>query len=162
QQLEGTKLINGYGPTEGTTFSCCHSIGSEDLRYRSISIGEPIANSRVYILDELLAPVPPGLVGELHVAGDGLARGYLRRPDLTAEWFMADPFSEEGGARLYRTGDLCRYRANGNIEFIGRKDNQIKLRGFRIELGEIESALAHHAGVEQVAVLARQDGVGGM
>ncbi len=154
---EGNRLINGYGPTEGTTFACCHGLGSVEEVGDSVLIGRPIANTRVYLLDERMNAVPVGVVGEIYIGGDGLAREYVNRPDLTAERFVPDAFSKSGGERLYRTGDLVRYRADGNIEFIGRKDQQVKVRGFRIELGEIESVLEEHESVEQ-AVVVREDG----
>ena len=142
EQLPQTQLLNGYGPTENTTFTCCYTIPAElDDSVSSIPIGPPIANTQVYILDEQMEPVPLGVAGELYIAGDGLARGYVARPELTAEKFVPHPFSEKGGERLYRTGDLTRWLANGAIEFLGRRDRQVKLRGFRIELGEVEAAL---------------------
>ncbi|HWN42454.1 MAG TPA: non-ribosomal peptide synthetase, partial [Thermoanaerobaculia bacterium] len=155
--LPGTTLVNGYGPTEGTTFTCCHRIGVDSARGGSVPIGRPISNTRVYLLDAELCPVPVGVVGQLYAAGDGLARGYAGRPDLTAERFVPDPVSGEAGARLYATGDLARWLASGEIEFLGRADNQVKLRGFRIELGEIETALTAHPEVETAVVLARED-----
>ncbi len=154
-------LINGYGPTENTTFTTCHSITHTDSRQTSIPIGKPVANTQVYILDETMQPVPVGVVGELYAGGDGLARGYLNRAGLTAERFVPNPFSEQPGARLYRTGDLVRYRADGNIEFVGRQDQQVKIRGFRIELGEIEAVLSQHSTVQQAMVTAREDAAQG-
>ncbi|MFZ0887838.1 MAG: amino acid adenylation domain-containing protein [Candidatus Binataceae bacterium] len=157
RELADGRLINGYGPTESTTFACCYSVPPQSYHERPVPIGKPIANTQVYILDGYLQPVPIGVVGELHIGGDGLARGYLNRPELTAEKFIAHPFSAEPGARLYKTGDLARYLPDGNIEFLGRIDHQVKIRGFRIELGEIEAALGLHHGVGQCVVVARED-----
>ncbi|HEY0172389.1 MAG TPA: amino acid adenylation domain-containing protein [Pyrinomonadaceae bacterium] len=151
------KLINGYGPTEGTTFTCCHTLTEAPPAGLSVPIGRPIANTRVYVLDARLRPVPVGTTGELFVGGDGVARGYLGRPALTAERFIPDPFSGGPGARLYRTGDLVRYLPDGLIEFAGRGDFQVKVRGFRIEPGEIESALNSHTGVGEAVVAAHGD-----
>jgi amino acid adenylation domain-containing protein len=151
------RLINGYGPTENTTFTCCCVI---DEFNGSVPIGRPIAGTQVFILDENLELVPPGFTGELYTGGDGLARGYHGRASLTAERFIPHPFSTEPGARLYRTGDLVRYRADGNIEFIGRADEQVKVRGYRIELGEVETAIARAPEVQQVVVIARDYGNG--
>lgn len=149
------ELINGYGPTESTTFACTYSIPRNlDSHLSSIPIGRPIANTRVLILDEWRRLVPAGLPGELYIGGPGLARGYLNRLELTAERFIPDPF--QPGERLYRTGDLCRFQPDGIIEFLGRRDYQVKIRGFRIELGEIEAALANHSDVRQCAVEARE------
>jgi amino acid adenylation domain-containing protein len=144
------RLINGYGPTENTTFTCCHEISADSLS-TSVPIGRPIANTQVYILDALLQPVPIGIPGELYIGGDGLARGYLKLPKLTAEKFIPNPFP--GSAKLYKTGDLARYQPNGNIEFLGRIDNQVKIRGFRLELGEIEAALIQYPGLREVVVI---------
>jgi len=153
------QLINGYGPTENTTFTCCHPINSCSP-HTSIPIGRPIANTTTYILDSNLQPVPIGAPGELYAGGDGLARGYLNRPDLTAERFIPNPFSDDLNAKLYKTGDLVRYLEDGKIEFLGRIDNQVKIRGFRIELGEIESAIAQHPQVRDTTVLVREDRLG--
>ncbi|HEU5229109.1 MAG TPA: amino acid adenylation domain-containing protein, partial [Ktedonobacteraceae bacterium] len=148
-------LINGYGPTENTTFTCCHPMTEEEQVGSSVSIGRPIANTQVYLLDAHLQPVPIGIPGELYIGGDGLARGYLYRPGLTAEKFVPSPFSN--GGRLYKTGDLARYRADGTIEFMGRIDYQVKISGFRIELGEIETMLSQHAAVRETVVIVRED-----
>ncbi|HVF49520.1 MAG TPA: amino acid adenylation domain-containing protein [Pyrinomonadaceae bacterium] len=153
----GCTLINGYGPTENTTFTSCHEMRGGERVVKSVPIGRPIANTRVYVLDRRMQPVPRGVVGELYVGGAGVARGYLRRPELTAERFVPDPFGEAAGGRLYRTGDLVRHQRNGDLEFIGRVDEQVKVRGFRIELGEIEAALGSHAGVRECVVVARED-----
>jgi amino acid adenylation domain-containing protein len=162
--LPGCRLINGYGPTEGTTFTCCHDIHREDTQGASIPIGRPIANTQVYLLDAENEPVAVGETGELCIAGDGLARGYWKQPELTAEKFVAHPFRGEAGtdvsARIYKSGDRARYRQDGTIEFLGRIDNQVKVRGHRIELGEIETALMQHASVQSAVVMARQDGPG--
>jgi amino acid adenylation domain-containing protein len=156
--LPDTQIINGYGPTESTTFACCYRITARfDESINSIPIGRPIANTQVYLLDSHLSPVPIGVPGELYIGGDGLARSYLNLPDLTAENFIPHPFGDESGARLYKTGDLARYLSDGNIEFLGRIDYQVKIRGFRIELGEIESVLGQHPGVRKTVVLAREN-----
>src|SRR6185295_15321600 len=143
------RLLHVYGPTETTTFASWHLVTPSVSESRTVPIGRPIANAQIYVLDRWLQLVPTGVAGELYVGGDGLARGYLNRPELTAERFIPNPFGQTEGERLYRTGDLARYLPDGNIEFIGRVDNQIKLRGFRIELGEIEAALSRHSSVEQ-------------
>ncbi|MEO7331750.1 MAG: amino acid adenylation domain-containing protein, partial [Minicystis sp.] len=162
--LPGVSIINGYGPTEGTTFTCCHPITMADLG-SSIPIGRPIANTVVFVLDPSRNLVPVGVPGELYIGGDGLAIGYLKRPDLTAERFVADPFSGDSGdsgdpgARLYRTGDLVRRVQNGAIEYLGRIDQQVKIRGHRIEPGEIEAVLLTHPGVKEVVVVPRAYGL---
>ena len=151
------RLVNGYGPTETTTFAVTHCVERVAEGARSIPIGRPIAHTRVYLLDPGLQPVPIGVSGELYIGGDGVARGYLNRPDLTAERFLRDPFVAADDARIYKTGDLCRWLADGTIEFLGRNDFQVKIRGFRIELGEIEARLAACEGVREAVVLARSD-----
>lgn len=150
-------LVNHYGPTEDTVVSTCAVVDVESQDGKSPPIGKPIANAQTYVVDGRLQPVPIGVPGELLVGGAGLARGYLRRPELTAEKFIANPFGRDPGARLYKTGDLVRYSSTGAIEFLGRNDDQLKIRGFRIELGEIESALAGHPAVQAAVVLARED-----
>ncbi|MEP6706031.1 MAG: amino acid adenylation domain-containing protein [Pyrinomonadaceae bacterium] len=157
QHAPATRLINEYGPTETVVGCCVYEVGPDDPSSGGTPIGRPIANTRLYVLDEMLEPVAIGAPGELYVGGDGVARGYLNRPELTAERFIPDPFSEEPGARLYKTGDLVRYRDDGNIEFLGRLDDQVKIRGYRIELGEIESALIQHQNVRDCVAVARED-----
>jgi amino acid adenylation domain-containing protein len=153
-QLPGIKKVYDlYGPSEATTYSTC----TLRLPDGPASIGRPIANTQVYLLDTDRRPVPVGVTGELYIAGDGLARGYLNRPKLTAEKFLPNPFSDQPGARFYRTGDLARYLPDGNIEFLGRIDDQVKIRGYRIELGEIEAVLRRHPNVKDAAVIVRQD-----
>jgi len=151
-------LLNGYGPTESTTFACTYQIENADPR--GIPIGRPIANTEAYVLDRDLQPVPVGVDGQLYIGGPGLARGYLNDADLTNRKFIAHPFSPDAQARLYATGDLARCRVDGTIEFVGRADNQVKIRGFRIETGEIEVALRRQAGVRDVAVIVRKDAAG--
>ncbi|MCL4176655.1 MAG: amino acid adenylation domain-containing protein [Verrucomicrobia bacterium] len=158
--LPECRLINGYGPTENTTFTCCHPITNASVDQRSIPIGRPIANTQVYLLDQHLQPVPVGVPGELYTGGDGLARGYLNQPELTAENFVADPFANDSSARLYKTGDLARWLPDGNIEFLGRLDAQVKIRGNRVELSEIETVLTRHPAVRECVVVARKDRFG--
>ena len=158
KRLPNTQIINGYGPTETTTFACCHHIPAQiEESTTSIPIGWPISNTQIHILDDRLLPVPSGVQGELHIAGVGLARGYLNRPDQTAEKFIPNPFSQDPGARLYKSGDIARYLPDGNIEFLGRADQQVKIRGYRIELGEVEAAIGQHPAVQEVVALARED-----
>jgi amino acid adenylation domain-containing protein len=161
ESLGGTcEVLNHYGPTETTVGSLTLRLAEYDWRTSSaasIPIGRPIANTRVYILDALLQPVPAGVIGELYIAGDGVTAGYLNQPDRTDERFVRDPFDINPNSRMYRTGDLARFLPGGNVEFLGRGDDQVKIRGFRIELGEIESVLAKRPGVKQVVVLARED-----
>jgi acyl-coenzyme A synthetase/AMP-(fatty) acid ligase/aryl carrier-like protein len=146
-------LINGYGPTESTVFAVCYTATRESVTHQSIPIGFPIANTSAFILDSALEPVAIGAIGELYLGGDGLARGYLNNPELTAEKFIAAPSS---GGRLYRTGDLARFRSDGAIEFLGRIDAQLKISGYRIEPGEIVFALRQHPGVCDAAVVCEQ------
>ena len=154
-----TSVFNAYGPTEctvcATAWAC--PAGPDSA---TVPIGRPIANTQIYILDARGDPAPIGVGGELYIGGAGVARGYLNRPDLTAERFVADPFSTEPGARMYKTGDLGRWTADGIIEYLGRNDFQVKIRGFRVELGEIEARLAECEGVSEVNVVAREDSPG--
>ena len=162
QELPHIHLINGYGPTENTTFTCCHSITLESLKNGSVPIGRPITNTRIYILDVNLKPVPVGVTGELYAAGDGLALGYLNSPELTVEKFLEFAVSPNKNERLYRTGDLARFRsheADGTVEFLGRADTQVKIRGYRIELAEIENALERSPLVRSAVVAVRTDWV---
>lgn len=147
-------LWNMYGPTETTVWSTVHHITRiQDF----VSIGHPIRNTSIYILDAADQPTPIGVPGELTIGGDGLARGYFERPELTAQKFVPDPFADQPGARMYRTGDIARYRSDGSLQFYGRSDHQVKIRGFRIELGEIETVLARHPAVQQTVVMVRED-----
>src|SRR6185369_8575488 len=149
------RVTNLYGPTETTIDATGYAVSGDETGTH-IPIGRPLPNYRVYVLDSGLEAVAAGVVGELYIAGRGVARGYLGRFGLTAERFVADPYGEPG-SRMYRSGDLARWRADGVLEFLGRADSQIKLRGFRIEPGEIEAALRRRAGVAQAVVVARQD-----
>lgn len=151
-------LINHYGPTENTVVTTCALVEVDAGDGKAPPIGKPIANTQVYLLDAGLRPVPLGAPGEIYIGGDGLARGYHRRPELTAERFVPNPFRSEPGDRLYKTGDLARYLPTGSIEFLGRNDDQVKIRGNRVELGEIEAVLARHPGVRTAVVLARENG----
>jgi amino acid adenylation domain-containing protein len=151
-------LVNGYGPTENTTFTCCHRMHAPQDVGHGVSIGRPIANTRIYILDAHMSPVPIGVPGELWIGGDGLSVGYLGRPDETAERFVSSPL--DPGGILYRTGDRARFRPDGNVEFLGRMDRQLKVRGFRIEPGELESALQAHPEVRQTVVVPHTDAHG--
>jgi amino acid adenylation domain-containing protein len=158
--LSSVRLINAYGPTEATITATAFETASRrgtDARLHRVPIGRPLANREIYILDRHCNPVTIGVPGELHIGGRSLARGYMNRPDLTAEKFIPNPFSSTVGARMYKTGDLARHLPDGNIEYIGRTDHQVKIRGFRIELGEIEAALARHTSVRQAIVSAHQD-----
>src|SRR6185369_1499963 len=167
------RLINEYGPTETVVGCCVYEVPPGTSPSGALPIGRPIANTQLYILDAHMQPAPLGVPGELYIGGAGLARGYLGRPDLTAERFVPNPFlKDEGGTMkdeagsfilhpssfiLYKTGDLVRYRLDGGVEFLGRIDHQVKVRGFRVELGEIEAVLAQHPAVRECAVLARED-----
>nr|UXB94859.1 non ribosomal peptide synthetase [Pseudomonas syringae] len=147
----GFAVINNYGPTETTVVATSGAV----LPGGALDIGRPVANTRVYVLDEQLHPVPVGAIGELYIGGEGVARGYLNRPHMTEERFVADPFSEKAQARMYRSGDLVRWNADGTLDYLGRNDDQVKIRGMRIELGEIEAALAGQTEVNDAVVLVR-------
>ena len=150
-------LINGYGPTETTTFAATYTIKGLAPNAQSIPIGRPIANTRIYILDRRRKPVPVSMAGEIYIGGPGVARGYLNQPGLTEERFVPDPFSTTPDTKLYRTGDLGRWRPDGNIEFLGRNDFQVKIRGFRVEPTEVEALIQKRPGVKQAAVVVRED-----
>ncbi|MET1070520.1 MAG: amino acid adenylation domain-containing protein [Pseudomonas prosekii] len=157
-QLPATQLHNLYGPTEAAVdVTAWHCAGPSSQVPDNTPIGKPIANTRIYLLDAHQQPVPLGVIGELYIGGVQVARGYLNRAQLNAERFLQDPFSDDPNARLYRTGDVARYRADGNIEYLGRNDDQVKIRGLRIELGEIQARLAQCSGVQEAVVLARED-----
>jgi len=158
--VPGCELVNGYGPTETTTFAACHSIRTIGPDSESVPLGRPIANTTIWILDEDGRCVPMGQPGEIAIGGDGVARGYLNRPELTREKFGPDPFSAEKGMRLYRTGDRGRIRPDGALEFLGRMDGQLKVSGRRVEPEEIEAAIEKHPAVAQAVVAARADGNG--
>jgi amino acid adenylation domain-containing protein len=152
----GLELWNGYGPSETTIYSTRARVRDAER----IVIGRPVANTTLYVLDEAMQPVPVGVPGELWIGGIGLARGYRGRPDLTAERFVRNPFDSRGDARIYRTGDVVRYLPDGDVEYIGRADHQVKVRGFRIELGEVEAGLRRHQGIRDAVVVAREDDTG--
>src|SRR5688572_18712210 len=154
EHTSARQVWNLYGPSEDTTYSTFALIEADSNE--KPSIGRPINNTRAYVLDEQMEPMAPGTIGELYLAGDGLARGYLGRPELTAERFVPDPFAVEGGGRLYRTGDLARHRRDGELEYVGRVDHQVKLRGYRIELGEVEAALRSHEAVQEAVVVVHE------
>ncbi|MFW8695126.1 AMP-binding protein, partial [Mesorhizobium japonicum] len=156
------RLLNGYGPTETTTFAAtCHvrEVAADASR---IPIGYPLTGTHLHVLDATLQPVPSGQTGEIYIGGAGVASGYFNRPTLTARHFLPDPFRAEPGATLYRTGDLGRYRKDGALECLGRKDEQLKIRGFRVEPGEIAATLARHAVVRDAVVVAQEDHPGGL
>ncbi len=156
-----SRLINEYGPTETVVGCSIYTIGEDFDPSVPVPIGKPIANIRMYVLDESLNPLPTGVAGELFIGGVGVARGYLNRPGLTAEKFLPDPFAAVPGGRLYRTGDLARLLPSGDLEFLGRIDNQVKIRGYRVELGEIEARLLLHPAISEAVVAARPDRSGG-
>jgi amino acid adenylation domain-containing protein len=156
REYPGMRIVNGYSPVESTIFTVCHQVCADDIGGPSIPVGRPIGGKRVYVLDGGLSPLPPGVTGELYMAGAGLARGYLNQPGLTAERFVANPFGP-AGSRMYRTGDLVRWRQDGVLEYQGRADDQVKIRGFRIEPAEVAAVLGRDPGVSQAAVIVRED-----
>jgi len=163
QLAEPPQLFNSYGPTETTVVATCCNLSTFMAKYpdsSNVSIGIPMNNVSAYVLDQNLQPVPIGVVGELHIGGLGLARGYLGRPEITAEKFIPHPFSHQSGAKLYKTCDLVRYLQDGNLEYIGRIDQQVKIRGFRIELGEIETVLTQHHEITEAVVVMHEDSPG--
>ncbi|MDF5727412.1 MAG: amino acid adenylation domain-containing protein, partial [Rhizonema sp. PD38] len=159
ERLEQTSLFNEYGPTEATVWSSVYQCQSQK-QITQVPIGSPIANTQIYLLDNYQKPVPIGVPGEVYIGGFGLARGYLNHPELTAQKFIPNPFTDEPSANLYKTGDLARYLPDGNIEFLGRIDHQVKIRGFRIELGEIEAVLVQHLNVREAVVLVQEEETG--
>lgn len=161
QQLPRTQLINGYGPTENTTFTCCHLIKAPFADHRPVPIGRPLANTQVYILDAHRQPVPIGVAGELYTGGDGLARGYLNQPAMTEERFLSLSIDGKPETRVYKTGDRVRWLSDGTIEFLGRIDRQVKVRGYRVEPAEIEAVLLSHPAVKNCAVAVGEDPAGG-
>jgi amino acid adenylation domain-containing protein len=160
QRIPELQIINGYGPTETTICSTLYLIKTERSSNGNTPIGKPLQNTKIYLLDNQMQPVPIGVQGELHIGGAGLALGYLNRPQLNAEKFIPNPFDKAKGSKLYKTGDLARYLPDGNIEYLGRIDNQVKIRGFRIELGEIEALLASHPQIWETVVLVWDDTTG--
>jgi natural product biosynthesis luciferase-like monooxygenase protein len=159
RRLVGGSIVNMYGPTETTIWSSTYRLEDEDWSdAEAVPIGRPIGNTTFYVLDGRLRPVPVGIVGELFIGGEGVARGYLDRPELNAERFLPDPFGGRPGGRLYRTGDLVRYREDGVLEYVGRADHQVKLRGYRVELGEVEAVLSAHPAVRESAAVVRGEG----
>src|SRR5262249_45595573 len=156
QQQTIEQVFNLYGPSEDTTYSTYRLVKPDE----PVSIGRPVANTQAYVLDGQQQPVPQGIAGELCLGGAGLARSYLQRAELTAERFIPNPFGQEPGTRLYRTGDLVRYLADGEIDYLGRADHQVKLRGFRIELEEIQAVLNQHAAGRESLLLVREDHAG--
>jgi acyl carrier protein len=159
--LKGCRLLNGYGPTENTTFTCTYEVEDAAALGARVPIGRPIANTRVYVLDAAMRLVPAGVPGELYAGGDGVALGYLNDPAMTSERFVRDPFSRGPTSRLYKTGDRVRHLPDGNLEFLGRIDDQVKVRGFRVEPGEVEHALRGHPAVQDAVVTKRIDALGG-
>jgi amino acid adenylation domain-containing protein/FkbM family methyltransferase len=155
------EVVNHYGPTETTVGALSYGVGAAREQSGRVPLGRPLGNVQAYVLDQRQRPVAVGVSGEIYLGGAGVSRGYLKRPELTAEKFIPDPFSGEAGSRLYRTGDVGRYRSSGELEFLGRQDGQVKLRGYRVELGEIEASLRAHEAVESAVVLARADEGGG-
>ena len=163
RELPDCRLINGYGPTENTTFTACFTVPRDwdaDGRATSVPIGRPIANTTAYVLDDRMQPVPIGVIGRLYTGGDGVALGYHARPELTAERFLQDPFNPRPGARMYDTGDRASRRPDGTLDFFGRADQQLKIRGFRVEPGEIEAVLKRHPHVVDATVVGRSDAGG--
>jgi amino acid adenylation domain-containing protein/non-ribosomal peptide synthase protein (TIGR01720 family) len=153
----GTRLINEYGPTETVVGCCVYEVRANDKLEGGVPIGRAIANTQMYVLGREQEAIPVGVAGEMYIGGDGVGRGYLKRADLTAERFIPDPFTQEGGRRMYRTGDMGRYLADGNIQYIGRADHQVKVRGYRIELGEVESVMRGVVGVKEAVVVVREE-----
>ena len=155
--LPGCALVNGYGPAECTTLATAHHVTPVPAGQLRVPIGRPVTNTTCYVLDGRLRPQPPGVPGELYIGGDGVAKGYLGRPDLTAERFLADPFAAEPGKRMYATGDLVCQLADGSLDFLGRADFQVKIRGFRVEMNEVDATLLQHPGVTESVTIAVTD-----
>jgi acyl-CoA synthetase (AMP-forming)/AMP-acid ligase II/acyl carrier protein len=160
RRREADRVLHVYGPTECTTFSSWHEVKEVGTEARTVPIGRSLANGSCYVLDGSREPTPVGVVGELYLGGEGVARGYLGKPEQTAERFVPHPYSKDGGERLYRTGDLVRWNGDGNLEFVGRIDDQVKIRGHRIEPGEVEAALRENPEIEEAAVVVREDVAG--